>query len=475
MLQSVKVQLIDRNKSFPGRKPRWYAKIKIPEAYRPFHKTASGKLKQDITKSLGTSEKSEAMRRLPRVAREIIDEIIDGVHRHAEGFQYDRPRRVREFDDRAGVFREYDMTYSYEVDDIVEDLYQEHGLKTAKLLHAAATGALTVGTAADEFRRYRMATDVAEGRVSEATVLQMARHMNRFAEWYGNETDRLNEVSVDYAIAFRREQRLQQVAPKTLSQRLGALSQVWDWAATDMGVKRNGEKLPNIWLGMRKGLGNAPQVPHRALAPFEYQRVLNFLRDAGSQDQALYDLFVICSHLGARIDEACRLRAQDVDVDDSGQVVGVYIERTKTPVSRDWVPAVSLVLTEVLDRRVVGKFGDDWLFPDDEITPTPKKRSHNVVKVLNRRIHAALKGRPDVGKTKVGSQSCRKIFTTCVDQSEGSDKIIKRLRRDVIPADWARFYSQGSKKVELRAAAEKAIEMLEAGRWEMLKHPVPSY
>jgi integrase len=88
----------------------------------------------------------------------------------------------------------------------------------------------------------------------------------------------------------------------------------------------------------------------------------------------LWSLTVLAMYTGARIEELCQLKTDDVDFGDGGRPIALHIREGKTQAARRRIP-VHPVITPLVKRLVENADDNGYLIPDLLTTGDDHKRS----------------------------------------------------------------------------------------------------
>ena len=441
--------------------------MKIPEDLKPFHKTKTGKPKLDINKGLGTRNKTEARRLMVFKERELIQEILEPLDKLAESLRVD-PYVETSTDSRTGEKHRYIVSQDHDLLSHAEEIERLAGREVAQRFYNIASNKLTLIDAIHRFEEYMKRERVAKGEMDAKYLQELIANQRRFVSWYGAADEDVisNLTDLDAQAWLRHLRDKEKWKGQTITKRIVAMKALWEWASDEMHVRLpNGDPLPKIWDGLTKKLSKRPKTPTR---PF-YAKEVELILDAAPEGSAIGDLFRLGIYTGGRIEEMCSLQVKDLKLDEMNRLIGVMYLKRKPPVRRLLVPVLANEVIQILTNRSTGKNQNDFIF--DDITPGKRHgelvRSHNIGKSANRLIARVLGERSDLGVYDVSFHSTRHLFTTCADEVVESDKVLKRLRRDNIPDEWARTYSKASGVEQLNSAMKLITELLDMRRWDM--------
>ncbi len=286
----------------------------------------------------------------------------------------------------------------------------------------------------------------------------------------------VDQVTRRLAGRFITESLKPQRKPRTINRIVSSLSSFWTW------MKRRGFVETNPWEGQwvpKKDRGRAK--PKR---PYSAEELVRLLRADASDlvgkryGPAINDLLPLGLMTGARLDELCELRTEDVDQ----QQCTVQIQRGKTRAAKRVIPVHPLVWPIII-RRTEGAV-DDELFPELPPQGPDQKKSWYTSKrftVFRRRVL----GQDDT----VDFHSLRRNFATYLDRAQGITQavhpgIIAELMGHEKGSLALSLYSGGYLVDQLRKAIDTLSDVMEldvleavaaAGASKMLdRPPVPA-
>lgn len=386
----------------------WYARVPIP---KHLQKPNGPK---EIVRSLQTRSKAEAQRLRWPVVSEIMvslerQEKLPDTQKALELAQ--RLQKPMSLEDREAL--------ELAVHEHADAIEWEAGLRKAKNWYDIATGkGLPVSLALERW-------------LEEATHLtrQTAQQNRRaIAEFIGFADDVVvGTVGRREAGRFVSEHLIPGGgAAKTINRKISSLSSLWRWA------QRRGHVEENPWLdqSIRRTEARTRQNKLRAYTAVEL-RALVF---PGPEDPVLRDLIWLGLFTGARLNELCELRPEDV------KDGGLEIRQGKTDAAQRWLP-----IPEPVAEIVAGRAKNDgWLFPDLKPGGPDLKRSWNVQKRVNRWIGKTLED-----SSEVNFHSLRRSYATACEQVDLHLNTQSQLMGHTKPSLAGRVYAAGQSRDQL--------------------------
>lgn len=215
---------------------------------------------------------------------------------------------------------------------------------------------------------------------SEYTALTKDKHrkaFQEFKEWLGHDClpsmvdDRM---AVNYVDEHLKPQKL---ANRTKSGKLTSLSTFWNY----LGSKLYVPKGTNPWKG-HKMASKVDKKRNPDKRPYTDQELVTLLSGFASADATQYkdktvlpSIVLLGLYTGARAEELCRLRVEDLD-----EVDGVFYARVKDSKTeagnREFAISHSIPVSILRQRLAAVESG--FIFPDLKVGGRDKKRSHYV-------------------------------------------------------------------------------------------------
>ena len=331
----------------------WYVRVPVPKGLQ-------GRVgKKEVVRSLQTRSKAEALRlRWPMIAdimRSLdLEERLPDTEKALEYAR--RLQEPMDPDDREGV--------ELAIYESAESIEEEGGFPIAKRWFDAAMGkGVPVSYA---LARY---LEEQSGELTEQTASQYESDINQYISNSGDHI--MGQVNRRMAGSYVSEVlAAPSIKGKTLNRKVSALSSLWRWA------RRRGLADDNPWS--EQGRSNAfiereqRENPVRPFSPEELRKLVA----PGPEDRVLRDLIWIGIFTGARIEEVCRLRPDDI------RGGWFHIRDGKTKAADRWLP-----IPEPVDAIFQARCrNEDWLFPGLKPGGRDKKRSHNIGRRVNRWI-----------------------------------------------------------------------------------------
>ncbi|GGY35967.1 tyrosine-type recombinase/integrase [Parvularcula lutaonensis] len=499
----------------------WSVRVRLPKWLQKLHpRTTTGKLKTEIVKTTGESDRQKAERVKLVVLEQILREALEPVHREiplADAVVYEGgSERINRWERQPTPDGEVDVSALFDPNtesdwkrhperfiDVVADDHPflseycealEHmaGDGVANAFYAAvkakSRGELRLNEIPALYERWEQDRAHKPEAITKRTLEEKLKKLWAFIEWAERRHQPgvlIGELTGDDAHAFKRKlartsgrRSGRPLADKTIAKYLTALSSIWKWARYEERVKAaDGGDLPNIWEGLQIGLSKKAEIETRPFSVSEYQAVQQHMAEIS---ETYADLFVLGSRLGFRLSEAANLTVNHLRF-EGNTLDRVIAAGTKTDAAADWMPVICPQVREVLLRRAEGKCQDDRLFSPAELfahdidKPALYERqlTQNISRRLNTVVRRALKDHPDTERLNQGIRrrvvfhSTRHTFTTAVIQS-GVGQHVERLRRDKVQKVWARVYADQSMQDGLAESMEKVSALLDDKRWRVL-------
>ena len=325
---------------------KYTARLVIPKALRPILG------QNEFKKSLGTSSKTEAeLRAAPLILhwkKLIEDARTDGVTAKAKAL-----RRALDNSPNNALLDEdgfWESTKTGIIEDAIEDIIlggrdiesidnKEEKAK-AKTFFDIAPGQVT--TLDDYVDGWLLSIEHLKAR----TIKQMKRDVNDFLK-----EERIQLPTRESVAAWIR--RNNDISPKSIKRKLGSLGSFWDYLMAQGIVAEmspfQGHKLPRE----RK----TQQTQRRAFTNDECLKLIDAAKD--SEDTVLLDLIMLGLYTGARIEELCQLRVEDVVVEDNCRAL--RITKSKTLAGTRLVP-IHPSISDLVDKLVTTSKGDFLIF-----------------------------------------------------------------------------------------------------------------
>ncbi len=233
--------------------------------------------------------------------------------------------------------------------------------------------------------------------------------------------------------------------PRTVSRILSACRGYWHYLEAHGIVADNVEPFDRLHLSTKGSTRGATRGDDRQ--PFEAGDVVKLLQEAATRDPVLADLICVASHTGARIEEVCSLRVDNVKLDD-GDGGHFNIENAKTKAGDRTVP-IHPALQDTLARLCEASV-DGWVLPGLKAT----KYGHRSNAIGKR--FTTLKRRLGFGPGNV-FHSIRMTFVTLLENHAVPQEVIADLVGHERPGFTSRTYSGGASLDTKRTALAKLV------------------
>ena len=178
------------------------------------------------------------------------------------------------------------------------------------------------------------------------TIKQMKRDVNDFLK-----EERIQLPTRESVASWIR--RSADIIPKSIKRQLGSLGSLWDYLMAKGILSEmshfQGHKLPKE----RK----AQQNKRRAFTNDECLKLINAAKDV--EDTVLFDLILLGLYTGARIEELCQLRVEDVVVEDKCRAL--RITKCKHLAGTRLVP-IHPNISDLIDKLVATSRDDFFIF-----------------------------------------------------------------------------------------------------------------
>jgi integrase len=420
----------------------WYVRVQIPPH---LWKAAGGK--REFVKTLKTGDLSEANRRKhPYVA---------AFQQQIRALERDKPNELADLYEKALAYRETmerhkgevlfeepDGTPTYlndeflsQISDDANEFLETHGEKAATAFYKMARGEGTP-------LRIHLDSWLAElvGTVTGQTISQHRMVINAFLAWAGDGA-LIEEVTRKRAGEYVGHLLMPTsgLTRRTAKRYVSSLSSFWNW------LEARGLAQDNPWL--RQGVGKKAK---RGEAKERNQWTDEALTKVLSGHYTprytviLHDLVRLALVTGARLDELCMLKADDVQKRDDGWWMSIRQGKSKAAI-RD-IPVHESV-AHVLARR--SKSAHPYLF--DGLVPggPDKKRSWNASKAFGHYTRGL-----DLGEDRQVFHALRKTFIEVLEAAEVPESTTKLLVGHARQSMTYGRYSKGQ-RVQLREAINK--------------------
>jgi integrase len=423
---------------------RYYAFASVPRALWAVLKT------KEVRKSLGTSDWTEARRRLPTALLELHAGLRDAAK---------PPTTTPALTTEAAAFREAlasarsdDEFDALEIaaSDRADSLEERSGLPVARRWYRAATQ--KHGSLADHLKAWNDSSEVVRG-----TKSQREQGLNELAAALGTDADLLvpedltSDASVLRVVDHMAEKNLARVTRK---HRISALSGLLSYLQDRLIIPRT---QGNPWATVRLPREPRDRVRKRAFKDAEVVKLMNppDAVKAWPLWPALRDLMVLSAFTGARREELASLAAEQVALARNRAVLS--IRAGKTGAATREIPVVNKAALRVLKRRTEGA-KDGRLFPELRKTPSQDKYGQGLtVAFMNLRAACKL-------PTDVDLHSFRRYVATRLDRAGVDYLKAARFLGHSVPTLMHRVYSAGLRAEDLDVAARALVHGKEVER-----------
>jgi integrase len=420
----------------------WFVRVQIPEH---LWKAAGGR--REYVKTLKTGDLNEANRRKhPYVAA--FKQQINALDRHKPnelGELYEKALAWREAMERHKgevLYEEPDGTPYYATDEFLshisdeaEEFLEEHGEKAATTFFKMAKGEGTP-------LRIQIDTWLTEqsSEVTGQTISQHRTVLNAFLAWAG-EGVLIEDINRKRAGEYVSHvlKPTSGLSRQTAKRYASSLSSLWTW------LEARGFAQENPWL--RQGIGKKSKRGEATKrAQWTDAALVKLLsgKYTPRYTETLHDLVRLALVTGARLDELCALKVDDVREHADGWWLTITAGKTEAAV-RD-VP-VHDAAAHVLQRRL--KRTESFLF-DGLIPGGPdKKRSWNVSKAFGHYTRNL-----NLGEARHTFHELRNTFIEAMEAAEVPESTTKLIVGHARLSMTYGRYSKGQ-RVQLRAAINK--------------------
>lgn len=243
------------------------------------------------------------------------------------------------------------------IEDEAEQIAREHGSAAGERFLNIAHGRLDVD--------HHLSAYLKEAGLAPKTTKERGALVRRFAAWAAEKghamADITRPVAGSYVTAF-----LVPMNRRTASKHLTALSQYWDYLRRRGHVPQENpwkeQLLPENRKRVERGAGDNDE---REFTAVEMQKLLypvEPVRTRGGGAVLMADVMRIAALSGMRVAEIITLWASDVKLGDDD--VGIFdLQQGKNQNAAREVP-IHPGLLGIVKRRLKGKSGKDWLFPE---------------------------------------------------------------------------------------------------------------
>jgi integrase len=421
----------------------WFVRVQIP---KHLWKAAGGQ--REYVKSLKTRDLSEANRlKHAYVAafKRKIDALERGKPSEALAEIYEKALAWRETMERHKgqvLWVEPDGTPFYLTDEFIdqiadetEDFIAAHGQKAGEAFYKIAKGEGTLLSP-------QVDTWLAEqgDRITEQTKAQHQMVVRAFTAWAGAGV-LIEDVTRRYAGEFVSHllAPASGLSRKTAQRYVSSMSSLWTW------LEARGLAQSNPWTrhGIAKKAKRGEAVPRKQWSDPALVKLLSG-DYTPRYTEILHDLAKLALVTGARLDELCALKVDDVQKREDGWWITIAGGKTEAAV-RD-VP-VHNSAAHILERR--HKSAKRFLF--DALIPggPDKKRSWNVSKAFGHYTRDL-----DLGAARHTFHELRNTFVEAMEAAEVAESTTKLIVGHARSSMTYGRYSKGQ-RVELRKAINK--------------------
>jgi integrase len=328
---------------------------------------------KNIELSLKTDSLVEAKRRLPGALMEIQARIdakpVDPVVRILERAAAERRSILSTPDTR--IYDEDIPGGSDSLRDIVTELALEHaydierqfGQEVAQRYAAVIHGkGLTL---ADQIEPWL----AAETHITEQTKAQHRKAVAELFAFLGSKAVLTTDVTFYKARDFRDDHLLGklELTAKTANRYISSLSSLWRWLIDNrhIGDEKTAPRSLNPWLGLGVAKKKAKGSGEKRTVGWSPDELLTILGSRYLGD-TLRPLVLLAIYTGARIEELCQLRVQDVHEDDATAIPYLHIRKSKTEAGVRDVPLHPVLrpLVASLVEAARGLTQEGWLLPN---------------------------------------------------------------------------------------------------------------
>jgi integrase len=341
----------------------WYAVKKVPKD----RVAVVGQ--KNIEQSLKTDSFVEAKRRLPRALME-IQAKIDAKPVDPALFVLEQARYRRRSILNASDVSDHDEDEPTSLRDIATDLALEHAYDIerrfgSELAHRYAAIIHGKGLALSDHIEPWLE---AETHITEQTKAQHRKAVAELFAFLGSEAVLNTDVTFYKARDFRDDHLLGKLSltAKTANRYISSLSSLWRWLIDNrhIGNEKTDPRSLNPWTGLGVAKKKAKGSGEKKTVGWSHDELSTILGSKYLGD-ALRPLVLLAMYTGARIEELCQLRVQDVHEDDATGVPYVHIRKSKTEAGVRDVPLHPVVrpLVASLVDAARGMTPVEWLLP----------------------------------------------------------------------------------------------------------------
>lgn len=471
--------------------------------------------KREVVRTLETRDLKEARRRRAKALAAIQEQLnADLSNRRLKPLDSDwapdwqsaalRDNAELRQADATDGYLEPDDTYipskrdllESRIQDTAERLDESHGLEIGRSYYMTAMGFTTpIGVLADRWLKAeasRLAAQTVSHHRYAVNLLGTYLALNATGKGQKDAARVLQSVGMesltpDIASGFMEwVEQDQQKHPSTCARLHSSLSAFWKWAAARRMVSGN------IWAGLAAGLkrkaqrkANKEGAAKRPYRSGELVALLSADPNAGrkwSYGQALFDLLRLGLLTGARANELCSLRRQDIVRDGTGIRIDPAVAKTDNAVRE--IPLhefARLIIDARLSALPPSSGPDAPLFPELPLGGPDKKRSWKFSSKFAEWRQSVL------GKSsEVDFHSLRRCFATHWEMAQAAGAagctglarkdLMGHARRDVTAGyvqkdlGWLTY----TNAIDTMVSAGIPAEVLEALRATSLNRPGPS-
>ena len=272
--------------------------------------------------------------------------------------------------------------------------------------------------------------------VRQSTVSRERTLFESFAEWAGDpEIDTINRRQVGEWVSTVLVP--QDLSPKTKGWRIAALSTLFHWA-----IRKGLYDHANPFTGMAADIKESTRGTTREKRrPWTDEEVLKM--NELPEDDALYSVMRLMLYAGLRLEEACSLKTEDINLDEG------YLQITAGK-NDNAVRSVALHdnLIPMLSR-LKSQAVDHWLIPGLKPSGKDGRRSHNLSKRAGRWVRKFVS--KDAGCV---TYTLRHTCLTALEHAGVAPLLIQRIAGHVPSEITFNTYSGGASLAAMKAAID---------------------
>jgi integrase len=429
----------------------WYVRVRVPVSLQ--HKVGNTHLRR----ALGTQDKREAERRKWKVVAELKAQL-ERLRRGEPEPQLHKRRHPYGLDPRAlavdirRAYQEGDRDAQEGVTSVAWDHADEIEAKHGREARDRWLGAaFTEGKTLDEwFTEWITHAPYKKGTKSTYRLaLAELRTLLKLSEGDSLLAEDITDTTVArYAFEFLPAKGY---SAKSMATRIGALSSFWTFLQQRLAVPPGRNPWTGLKLSRVAPRTTAVKTPDkRPFTDAELVTLLHGVDKARKWDvyPRVRDLLLLGLYTGARLNELCSLRVEDVTVAEGAASATLVVREGKTEAAARTIAVTHWAVLAMLQRRLTGKKPSAQLFEELRPGGTDGKLSVQASKAFTRYRRAC--GVPD----GTDFHSLRRTFMTMHEHKSTDYVAVARFVGHEIPSIMHAVYSGGASHEALMKVAD---------------------